>query len=194
MHTHIRTRAHRHAQSYVENCKVWSSSPLSPPSHNKVKWNGTSPWRLTFPRLSCFAYPKYILLLVVRGSANWERQGSWRATAQGSLCCNLCCTAYRFEEGEMLFTPCMSQLLAQSAGKFMFGGWYFFPPPLHPNTNCSCFIMKVSKVQDFNLSCQSKVMEELESLTLLLFCVLSKALSGGMFQQEWGRKDQGQSN
>lgn len=44
--------------------------------------------------------------------------------------------------------------------------------------------MKVSKVQDFNLSCQSKVMGELEGLTLLLFCVLSKAMLGGMFQQE----------
>lgn len=78
--TSARTRTDTHAQSYAENCKVWSS-PLYPPSHNKIKLNGTSPERLTFPRLSYFAYPKDILLLVARGSANWERQGSWHATA-----------------------------------------------------------------------------------------------------------------
>lgn len=43
--------------------------------------------------------------------------------------------------------------------------------------------MKVSKVKDFNLGCQSKIMEELEGLTLLLSYVLSKAVTGDMFQQ-----------
>lgn len=54
--------------------------------------------------------------------------------------------------------------------------------------------MKVSKVQDFNLSCQSKVMEELEGVMLLLLCVLSKATLGAMFQEEQGRTDQSQNN
>lgn len=69
--------------------------------------------------------------------------------------------------------------------KFMFGGWFylFFTPLLHPNTNCCCFLMKVSKVKDFNLGCQSKIMEVLGGLTLLLFCVLTEAVTGRMFQQ-----------
>lgn len=59
----------------------------------------------------------------------------------------------------------------------------FFIPLLHPNTKSCCFLMKVSKVKDFNLGCQSKIMEEPEGLTLLLFCVLTKAVTGAMFQQ-----------
>jgi len=42
MHPDRCTRAHTRAQSYVENCKAWSS-PLSPPSHNKIKLNGMRP-------------------------------------------------------------------------------------------------------------------------------------------------------
>lgn len=67
---------HTHTWSYVENFKVWSSPP---PSHDKMNLNGMSLQRLTFPRLSYFAYPTGIILLVARGSANQEGWGSWHA-------------------------------------------------------------------------------------------------------------------
>lgn len=64
----------------------------------------------------------------------------------------------------------------------------FFIPLLHPNTDSCCFLMKVSKVKDFNLGCQSKIMEELEGLTLLLFYVLTRAVMGVCFSRgEEGR-------
>lgn len=71
MHVGTHTCVHTHVQSYIENCKLYS--PLSTPSHKKVKLNGTRPCRSTFPRLSYFAYPKNISPLMARGSTNQER-------------------------------------------------------------------------------------------------------------------------
>lgn len=115
VHGGTHTCMHTHVQTYIENCKLYS--PLSTPSHKKVKLNGTRPCRSTFPRLSYFGYPKNISLLMARGSMNQERQGSWHATEQFCLCSNLCTSSTGLERAVLIIAPCVSQLLALNVGK-----------------------------------------------------------------------------